>query len=62
MNTNKDCCLFVCNTVCIFDINSGIVFHTRGAAVENARPPYVLDFMIEVHNSERDDDPSALDR
>ena len=30
--------------------------------MENARPPCVLDFMAEVHNSERDDDRSALDR
>ena len=29
--------------------------------MENARPPYVLDF-IGVHNSERDDDRSALDK
>ena len=30
--------------------------------MENARPPYVLDFMARVHNSERDDDRRALDR
>ena len=30
--------------------------------MENARPPYVLDFMAGVHNSERDDDRRALDR
>ena len=29
--------------------------------MENARPPYVLDFMAGVDNSERDDDLSALD-
>ena len=34
--------------------------HNWGAAVENARPPYVLDFMAGVHNSERDDDRSRL--
>ena len=28
--------------------------------MENARPPYVLDFMAGVHNSERDDDRRAL--
>ena len=40
---------------------SGIVIHNWGAAVENVRPPYVSDFMAGVHNSERDDDRSALD-
>ena len=30
--------------------------------MENARPPYVLDFIAGVHNSERDDDRRALDR
>lgn len=30
--------------------------------MEKARPPRVLDFMAGVHNSERDDDRSALDR
>ena len=30
--------------------------------MENARPPYVLDFMAGVHNSERDDDRTALDK
>ena len=30
--------------------------------MENARPPCVLDFMAGVHNSERDNDRSALDR
>ena len=29
--------------------------------MENARPPYVLDFMAGVHKSERDDDRRALD-
>ena len=29
--------------------------------MENARPPYVLDVMAGVHNSERDDDRRALD-
>ena len=29
--------------------------------MENARPPYVLDFMAGVHNTERDDDRRALD-
>ena len=29
--------------------------------MENARPPYVLNFMAGVHNSERNDDRSALD-
>ena len=29
--------------------------------MENARPPYVLDFMAGVHNSEQDDDRRALD-
>ena len=29
--------------------------------MENARPPYVLDFMAGVHDSERDDDRRALD-
>ena len=29
--------------------------------MENARPPYVLDFTAAVHNSERDDDRRALD-
>ena len=29
--------------------------------MENARPPYVLDVMARVHNSERDDDRRALD-
>ena len=29
--------------------------------MENARPPYVLNFMAGLHNSERDDDRSALD-
>ena len=29
--------------------------------MENTRPPYVLDFMAGVHNSERDDDRRALD-
>ena len=29
--------------------------------MENVRPPYVLDFMAGVHNSERDDDRRALD-
>ena len=29
--------------------------------MENARPPYVLDFMAGVHNSERDDDRRAFD-
>ena len=54
--------LFVfCNAVCIFDTNSGMVFHNWGATVENARPPYGLDFMAGVDNSERDDDLSALD-
>ena len=38
-----------------------MVFHNWGATVENARPPYVLDFMAGVDNSERDDDLSALD-
>ena len=28
--------------------------------MENARSPYVLDFMAGVHNSERDDDRRAL--
>ena len=42
-------------------IYSGVVFHNWGVAVENARPPYVLDFMAGVHNSERDDDRRALD-
>ena len=30
--------------------------------MENARPPCVFDFMTGVHNSERDDDRSALYR
>ena len=29
--------------------------------MKNPRPPYVLDFMAGVHNSERDDDLRALD-
>ena len=29
--------------------------------MEIARPPYVLDFMAGVHNSDRDDDGGALD-
>ena len=29
--------------------------------MENARPPYVLDFMVGVHHSERDDDRRTLD-
>ena len=29
--------------------------------MKNACPPYVLNFMAGVHNSERDDDRSALD-
>jgi len=29
--------------------------------VKNARPPHVLNFIAGVHNSERDDDRSALD-
>jgi len=29
--------------------------------VENTRLPYVLDFMAGVHNSEKDNDRSALD-
>ena len=29
--------------------------------MENARPPYVLDFMAGVHNSKRDDDHRGLD-
>ena len=29
--------------------------------MENACPSYVLDFMAEVHNNERDDDRRALD-
>ena len=29
--------------------------------MENTRPPCLLDFMAGVHNSERDDDRSALD-
>ena len=29
--------------------------------MENASPPYVLDFMAGVHNSERVDDRRALD-
>ena len=42
-------------------IYSGIVFHNWGAAVENTRAPYGLDFIAGVHNSERDNDRSALD-
>ena len=44
-----------------FMIYSGIVFHNWSAAVENTRAPYGLDVIAGVHNSERDDDRSALD-
>ena len=60
---NKNVLSFVLNlaTLSAFLTDSGIVFHKWGVAAENARPPYVLDFMAGVHNSERDDDRSALD-
>ena len=48
-------------TLSAFLIYFGVVFHNWGAAVENARPPYVLNFMAGVHNSERDDDRRVLD-
>ena len=59
---NKNVSSFVLNvaTLSAFFMYSGVVFHNWGAAVENRRPPYVLDFMAGVHNSERDDDRRAL--
>ena len=53
---NKNVLSFVLNleTLSAFLTYSGIVFYNWRAAVENARPPYVLDFMVRVHNSERD--------
>ena len=51
---NKNVSSFVLSvaTLSAFLTYSGIVFHNRGAAVENVRPPYVLDFMAGVHNRE----------
>ena len=42
---NKNVLSFVLNvaTLSVFLAYSGVVFHNGGAAVENSRPPYVLD-------------------